>query len=366
MGISSDDMAAGGMGGNPNADGMGESTEGMSAGGGAGSDTETEAAEGEGGAGGAGGGAGDAEGAATATADQLVFLGTQGGPQYTLTRGETATALIVDGVPYLIDCGYGTLRALIAADINYLSVGQIFLTHMHDDHCADLAALLGHQWTRSRPDPTSVIGPYGTDALVAAAVAFMDANARIRMADEGRPVPPSDLFSGTVVEATEAPAMVFEDERIVVTSIENTHYPEASKANLPDRSLAYRIESASRSVVFSGDTTYSDRVVELAQGANILVCETIDVPTTRVAFDAMVANGAYGDNPEAIWEHIVETHTPCDDAGRMAADANVETLVLNHLVPGALNPDQTDEMYIDQITPYFTGNVVVSKDLMIM
>jgi hypothetical protein len=38
------------------------------------------------------------------------MLGTQGGPSVNLSRGETASAVVVDGQPYLVDWGYGTLR----------------------------------------------------------------------------------------------------------------------------------------------------------------------------------------------------------------------------------------------------------------
>jgi ribonuclease BN (tRNA processing enzyme) len=254
----------------------------------------------------------------------------------------------------------------VQANVNFLNIAQIFLTHLHDDHVSDLAALLGHQWTRGRQDPTTAYGPHGTDELVAAALAFGAANIRIRMADEGRTVSPVDLMSGVVLTATETATEIYQDERVVVTSVENTHFPEASKTNLPDRSLAYRFDSATRSVVFTGDTTYSDRVIELARDADILVCEAIDVVSTRVAFDAMVTNGAYGDNPEGVWNHIVETHTPCEDAGKMATAANVRTLVINHLVPGALNPMQMDQAYIDQISPHFSGSIVVAADQMIL
>ena len=44
---------------------------------------------------------------------RLVLLGTRGGPGVTPDRSQTASALLVDGVPYLLDCGYGTLRALV-------------------------------------------------------------------------------------------------------------------------------------------------------------------------------------------------------------------------------------------------------------
>jgi ribonuclease BN (tRNA processing enzyme) len=274
--------------------------------------------------------------------------------------------VVVNNQPYLFDCGYGTFRALVQAQINFLTIAQIFLTHLHDDHVSDLAALIGHQWTRGRTMPTAVMGPYGTDALVTAALAFNAANARIRLADEGRTLMPESLFSGTVIAPAETPTKVYEDERVVVQSVENTHFTETTKANLPDRSLAYRIDSATRSVVFSGDTAYSDRVVQLAMNADILVCEAIDVVATKVAFDAMVAMGAYGDNPEGVWNHIVETHTPCEDAGKMATAANVKTLVLNHLVPGALNPNQMDQAYIDQVKPHYSGNIVISADQMVL
>jgi ribonuclease BN (tRNA processing enzyme) len=283
-----------------------------------------------------------------------------------LTRGESASALVVGGQPYLIDCGYGTFRALAQAEINFMTIGQVFLTHLHDDHFADLAALLGHQWTRSRKDLTTVFGPFGTDKLVAGAVAFNAANARIRMVDEGRPRKLEDAFKGVAVPATDKPTKVYEDERIVVKTVENTHFDDAAKQKMRDRSLSYRIDSATRSVVFSGDTAHSDNLVQLAQGADIFVCEAIDVATTRKAFEAQVAKGAYRDNPERIWKHIVESHTPLEEAGKMATAAKVKILVLNHLVPGALNPADKDSNYIDKITPHFSGKIVVASDQMVL
>jgi ribonuclease BN (tRNA processing enzyme) len=298
--------------------------------------------------------------------DKLVFLGTQGGPRFGLLRGETATALIIGGQPYVIDCGYGAFRALIQAGIDVLTIATFFLTHLHDDHVSDLAALLGHQWTQGRKDPTTVYGPYSTDQLVAATIAFNAADTRIRTADEGRTLMPTDLFKGVVLDATDTPTKVYQDDHITVTAIENTHFSDTLKMAIPDRSLAYRVDSANRSVVFSGDTTYTTNVVTLAQGADILVCEAMDVVATRASFDAQVAAGAYGDNPEGVWNHIVGTHTPCADAGRMATDANVKTLVINHLVPGGLSATELDSNYIDQITPTFSGKIIVAADQMVL
>src|SRR5215831_11191502 len=96
--------------------------------------------------------------AAPAKGSTLILLGTQGGPNINLTRSETACALVVDGQPYLIDCGYGTLRQLVQAGIRFNDVTNVFLTHLHDDHTAVLPALLSHKWTgtAANPKPTTV------------------------------------------------------------------------------------------------------------------------------------------------------------------------------------------------------------------
>ena len=48
---------------------------------------------------------------------ELLMLGTAGGPPLRKDRSEPATLLIVDGRPYLIDCGIGTIRRLVEVGI---------------------------------------------------------------------------------------------------------------------------------------------------------------------------------------------------------------------------------------------------------
>ena len=296
---------------------------------------------------------------------KLVLLGTQGGPNFNLIRGETASLLVVDGQPYLIDCGYGTLRAVMASGVAYLDIGRIFLSHLHDDHNADLPALLSHQWTQGRVTPTTVHGPYGTDTLVDAANRYNQANTDIRLVDEARSVLPSDLFKGEVVAAEANPLLVLDDGLVQVLAVENTHYPEEAKARMLHRALSWRFNAPDRSVVFSGDTAYSANLVRLAQGADVLVCEAMQIEVFRRAFDRMVANGNYADNPEGIWQHIAGTHSSTMEAGRMAAEAGVKTLVLNHLIPGGLDA-LPDESYLEGVREHFAGEVIVGRDQLVL
>jgi ribonuclease BN (tRNA processing enzyme) len=304
-------------------------------------------------------------GALAGSGARLVLLGTQGGPNFNAERRECANAVVVDGRSYMVDCGYGALGALRAAGLGFREVGTIFLTHLHDDHTSDLPALLSHQWTDGRTEPTLVIGPYGTERMVDAVLAFTEANAAIRLADEARSVLPSDLFSGRDIAATAAPTEVFADDRVTVSAAENTHFPESAKEKVPYRSVAYRLDSRDRSITISGDTAYSENLIRLAEGSDVFVCETIEVASMRRAFEQKVAEGSYADNPEGIWKHIVDTHTSTEDAGRMAAEAGVGTLVLTHLVPGALQA-VSDELYLDGVRRHFDGPVIVGRDLMVI
>jgi ribonuclease BN (tRNA processing enzyme) len=300
--------------------------------------------------------------AATDSGLRALLLGTQGGPNFNLLRGESASVLIIDKRLFMVDCGYGALAALVRANLNYRDVGQVFLTHLHDDHVADVVSLLGHQWTGGRILPTTVYGPAGTRRLVAAAIAYNQVNEQVRLVDEARTARVGSLFKAREIAATTQPKQVFRDADLTVLAIENSHYPPEAKQRMPQRSLSLRFEARGRSIVFSGDTAYSSNLVRLAQGADVLVCEAMHVAATRASFDERVKAGAYADNPEGIWAHIVGAHTPLEDAGRMAREAGVKTLVLNHIIPGGWNPELDDEFYRREAAREFSGNIIVGRD----
>lgn len=295
-------------------------------------------------------------------APRLLLLGTQGGPNFNTHRGEAASAVLVDDRIFLVDCGYGALGALVRANLNYRAVEHVFLTHLHDDHAADLVALLGHQWTGGRVAPTFVHGPAGTRRLVDAAIRYNQVNEEIRLVDEARSVRVAQMFRAHEVRATAEPATVLREADVTVRAVQNTHYPAETLRRVSHRSLALRFDVRGHSIVFSGDTAWSANLVELARGADVLVCEAMHVAATRRGFDERVAAGAYADNPEGIWRHIVDTHTPLDVAGRMAREAGVGTLVLNHIIPGGWNPELDDEFYRREAAREFTGRIIVGRD----
>jgi ribonuclease BN (tRNA processing enzyme) len=296
---------------------------------------------------------------------QLILLGTQGGPNFQPDRKEVGSTIVVNGIPYLIDCGYGVLGRLVESPIDYLQIPAVFLTHLHDDHVSDLPALMSHQWTQGRITNTEIFGPFGTSDMVKAALKFSQANTEIRMVDEGRQLHPEDLFSGHDIELDQGIVTVFEDERVKVTATLNTHYPDEGMARMLHRALSLRFDTADRSIVISGDTAYSENLIRLAKEADVLVCEAMQAEMMREIFKRMVASGKYQDNAEGILNHILYTHTTTAQAGQMAANANVGLLVLNHLIPGSLEATD-DASYLSGVREYYKGPVIVGRDLQVL
>jgi len=296
-----------------------------------------------------------------ATGSTLVLLGTQGGPNINVNRGESASAILVNGRPYLIDCGYGTLRALVQANIRPVDIASVFITHLHDDHTADVAAFLTHRWTNGNTNPQKVTihGPYGTSAMVQGAIAFFKGNTDIRMVDEGRTVLPETIFSGHDVSAPKV-TEVFTDDRVTVLALENEHFPERAKAKMPYRSFAYRINTPTRSFVFSGDTAYSTGLIELARGADVFVCEAMSMAMRQ---QLQGNRGANAGGAESINRHVLETHSSTEEVGRMAAEAKVKTVVLNHLSSGQQRgTTNTEDPFSADVKKYFSGEVIVGVD----
>ena len=190
---------------------------------------------------------------------------------------------------------------------------------------------------------------------------FFRANVEIRTIDEGRKTQPETLFFGHDLDVGNDPKRVFADERVVVTAVTNTHFPERFVARMQHRSLGYRFETSTRSICFSGDTAYSANVVRLAQGADVFVCEVMDHRSYENNMARAKEEAAKG-NDESIFRHVAETHSTPADVGRMAAEAKVKTVVLNHQLRGQAAQGFTISSFIDGVRAEFDGQVIVGED----
>ena len=276
---------------------------------------------------------------------KVILLGTAGGPGIRGVRMQPATAIVVDGVPYLIDCGNGVARALFLAGLPLIKLNTVFVTHHHSDHIADYGALLLLAWGNGLKMRVATYGPPPLAAMTQSLL--QQAYARdiaVRVAEEGR-LPLEPLIA---VHEVEHDGEVYRDERVRVTAAVVNH-----GAMKP--AFAYRFDTPDRSIVISGDTTYDENLIRLARGADLLVHEALYL----AGLDRLLA---LTNNASHLREHVLTTHTPTDDVGKVAAAAGVKSLVLTHLVPAA-DPSITDDLWLAGVKRNFGGPATVGRDL---
>jgi ribonuclease BN (tRNA processing enzyme) len=291
--------------------------------------------------------AGAATNATARTPTRIVLLGTRGGPRVGGARKNPATLLMIGGVPYVIDCGYGVSAQLLNAGVPLETLRYIFLTHMHSDHNLEYGPLVYNAWAGGLRHTVDAYGPSTMHHQTAAFFESMKFDIDTRIGDEGRP----DLRLLLAAHEFDEDGLVMENEEVRVTATRVRHPP------IKD-AFAFRFDARDRSVVISGDTNYSPELIALARGADVLLHEVLHLGGLERLLKRV-------NNAATLREHIVASHTTTEDVGRVAAAADVKKLVLHHFVPGD-DPSITDEMWTEGVRKHFKGEIVVGRDLMVI
>ena len=277
--------------------------------------------------------------------DRLVLLGTQGGPLIRSYKQTPSANLIVHkNVPFVIDTGYGVSFKLKEAGINLSTLKYIFITHHHSDHNLELGPLLYNSWIAGLSDPVHVFAPAGLKSLLHFYWESNRFDIDTRIKDEGRPDIRTLVISHEFSEGELVSNSDFE-----ISALKNIHPPI-------DDSYAFKFNLGGKIVVFSGDTTYCPALAKFAAGADYLIHEVMYGP----AIDEMMKRRS---NATKLKASIMSHHTLAEDVGKIAQEANVKNLVLNHFVP----PDDktiTDQVWINAVRSTFSGNIIVGKDLL--
>lgn len=277
--------------------------------------------------------------------DRLVLLGTQGGPFIrSYKQTPSANLIVYKDIPFVIDTGYGTTFKLKETGINLARLKYIFITHLHSDHYLDLGPLLYNAWISGLSEQIHVYAPVGVKSLIKAYWKSNRYDINTRIKDEGRPDIRNLVISHEIAEG-----VVLSDSHFEVSAMKNIHPPF-------DESYAFKFKLEKKIVVFSGDTAYCPALVAFASGADYLVHEVM----YRLAVEKMVKRRP---NATKLKASILSHHTSAEDVGKIAQQANIKNLILNHFVP----PDDktlTDEIWINAIQSTFSGKVTVGKDLL--
>ncbi len=274
---------------------------------------------------------------------RLVLLGTMGGYRMVKMRGAPSQVIVINKQLYLVDCGSGVGRQLAFAGYNLKNLKCLFITHHHSDHNLDYGTVLSLAATEGAEGKVNAYGPSPLEKMVRQFIDWHEYT-------EGQapiPVPPArELVDAHDVNEA---GPVMEDENVRVSCARVVHPP-------CENPLAFRFDTEDRSITISGDTSPTPDLIELAGGSDILVHEVYYPPFVEKLSERLPRF-------KDLVDWFPTAHTTAADAGKIAQEAGVKTLVLSHIVPGD-DMAITEEMWKEEASRFFDGEVIVGRDLM--
>ena len=272
---------------------------------------------------------------------KIVLLGT-GTPFASPSQSGPATAVIIDGTPWIVDAGPGVVRRAEAARQKGIEVltqpnlSRVLLTHLHSDHTLGLPDLMYSPWTLDRVEPLHIWGPPGTARMAGLIEEAYVQDREIRL--EG--AEPANTTGWQHITHETTGGIIWQDDTLTIEAIPVCHGDW-------DLAFGYKFTSDGKIIVISGDTTYCPALEDAAQDADILIHEVYDAAALATR------------KPE--WQkYHSEAHTAAADVGRLATNADVKKLVLHH----QLTFSGSRAAIMEQVASTFSGPTIWGEDLM--
>ncbi len=276
----------------------------------------------------------------------ITLLGT-GTPLFNPARACASTLVTAGDRAILIDTGRGFYNNLAASGRQ--DVDLVLFTHFHSDHIAEFGELLVARAIAGVKHPLPVIGPTGTDQVVAGLMAAYELDVKYRHDHHG------DKYSsaGASAEVTETVSgVVYDQEGIKITMFMVDHRPVSP-------AVGYKFEYQGRVIVISGDTIMVPVMIEQALGADMLIHDTMNKEMVRAGMAAIRKS-----NPRmaAMGEEMMEYHADRMEVAWIAQEAGVKKLVLTHLVP-SIPPNETmEKLFTQGMSDVYTGEILAGRD----
>lgn len=171
-------------------------------------------------------------------------------------RFQTCIFIKSDDTGFLLDCGASALISMKQFGVGLLDIDSILITHLHGDHFGGIPFfILDSQLISRRTKPLLIAGPPGLEERI---ISAMEIN-----------------FPGSS-KVRQKFDIVFEELPVVIPTalgtIRVTPFGAIHGSGAP--SYALRVEVSGKTIVYSGDTEWTDSLLEAVNGADLFICET--------------------------------------------------------------------------------------------
>lgn len=266
-------------------------------------------------------------------------------------------AVVVAGDQVLVfDAGPGSTHQLEMV-IGASSVNALFMTHYHSDHIGDMGELMLKRWgTSGIIEPLPIYGPPGIDAVLAGFEAAYLLDKGYRVAHHGEEAMPPSGFGGTahlfdLGEELTTRKIVYEKGDVQVLAFNVDHKPVFP-------AVGYKVTYKDRSVVISGDTIFTESLIEHARGADVLICEALNHKFSDMLADA---GREMENNISTVAEDIQDYHLTPEQAGMLARDAEIPTLIITHVLP-PVPTKILERSFLRDARAIYDGRITMAND----
>lgn len=277
---------------------------------------------------------------------RITLLGT-GAPVPSIERFGPSILVEAGGQKLLFDCGRGAGQRLWQLKIPLGQIDALFLTHLHSDHVVGIPDVWLTGWIPAmygrRASPFQVFGPDGTkdmmDNLVKAFSWDISTRSKEKnKADSGALVNSADIKEG----------FVWGKNGVKVTPFTVRH------AEFIDSALGYRIDYGGYSVILSGDTRFSENLIQYAKGADVIIHE-------------VAASNEHSMQTSPVINQILGFHTSPEDAGKVFEQIKPKLAVYSHIVlltaDPSIPPPSINDL-IQRTQKVYKGALQVGEDLL--
>jgi predicted outer membrane repeat protein len=275
----------------------------------------------------------------TLTLDDVNFSVTiigSGSPQYNPERSQPSALIQYKGTKILVDMGNGTKTQLEKLGLTGKNLPDaLFLTHHHIDHNDEFISLV-HDKLMTRNE-FLVAGPAPIDEMTKYAAKFYAEDLNYRMHNVGQTFDANNI--NTTIKVLEGDE-TFEYKGIKISTIEVPH---------SIKTIAYRFDAGSESIVITGDLTYTADLQKLAKDANIMVIDG------KVSIGGTTSAGKPRQNTSTL------AHASLEEIAKMAVESNPKNMVLTHLGNQKADENATKEAYAKL---GYNGEVLIAADFL--
>jgi len=273
----------------------------------------------------------------------VLTVGT-GSPVYNPKRSGPSALIHFKGFYFLVDMGNGAQARLSEAGIPLRDIGTFMFTHHHLDHNEEFIPLFIKTYL-PRGGDLKIIGPPRTKELCEFVMNFYEKDMAYRAMLGG--LTTDGKKSADVIELKGGANLELNGVTIRTAEVVHSIF-----------TIAYRFDADGKSIVISGDLSYSDSLIKLATGADILVMDSGQVIKEKghewyPPFKPQKSN-------QAGKQKFPKPHGSLTDVAAMAQKARVKRLVLTHFTPGRINKEATAE----KISEIYKGEILFGEDLM--